>query len=330
MKLTIENIKEITTGAADIISHEGKFCFYRLSSEEMEVIKHPLMFAPAGVQMRFKTDAKLLKLKVNARKALVTRSFFSFDVFVNGEMAGSIQNFKDEEFVGAYSDKEYPLGSFEGEFELPMGENTVRIVFPHSLAADVEEVELADATYCTPVKHEKTIIFYGDSITQGFDAVHPSRTYASIIAEKYGANVINKAIGGAGFSPAFAQIPRNEKADLLFVAYGTNDWGGYDLETLKNNTKGFVEGIKTNYPNIPVYVITPLWRKDWQETKKGGTFQENFDVINDAFGKEENMTVIPGIDLVPHDNNMFGDLWLHPNEQGFGYYVDNLLKHLNW
>ena len=118
MKLTLENIKEITTGAADIISHEGKFCFYRLSSEEMEVVKHPLMFAPAGVQMRFRTDAKLLRLKVNVRKALLTRSFFSFDVFVNGEMTGSIQNFKDEECTGAYSSNEYPLGSFEGEFEL--------------------------------------------------------------------------------------------------------------------------------------------------------------------------------------------------------------------
>lgn len=330
MKLTLENIKEITTGASDIAYRDGKYCFYRLSSEEMEVVKHPLMFAPAGVQMRFKTDAKLLRLKVNVRKALLTRSFFSFDVFVNGEMTGSIQNFKDEECIGAYSENEYPLGSFEGEFELCGTENTVRIVFPHSLAADVEEIELEGATYCSPEKYDKTIIFYGDSITQGFDSVHPSRTYASIVAEKFGANVINKAIGGAGFSPAFAQIPRNENADLLFVAYGTNDWGGYDLETLKNNTKGFVEGIKMNYPDIPVYVITPLWRADWQETKKGGTFKENFDVINETFGKEENITVISGFDLVPHDKNMFGDLCLHPNEKGFGHYVDNLMKYLIW
>ncbi len=327
MKLTLDDIKNITTGAKDILHINGKYCFYRLDKEEMEVISHPFMFAPAGVQMKFKTDGRLLRLKVNVRKALPIRSFFSFDVFVNGDMVGTIQNFKDEECIGAYSTKEYPLGSFSGEFELPMGENIVKIVFPHSLAADVEEVELEGATYCTPVKYDKKIIFYGDSITQGFDALYPSKTYAVQLAEALGAEIINKAIGGAGFSPAFAQIPRDEKADLVIVSYGTNDWGGYDLETLKNNTKGFLEGIKQNYPETPVYVLTPLWRADWQEPKKGGTFQENFDVINETFGKEENMTVIPGIDLVPHDTNLFGDLWLHPNEKGFEYYFDNLIKY---
>ena len=329
MKLTLEQIKEVTTGAADVTYNDEKYQFYRFNSDEMAYLSHAFKFATAGVQMKFRTDGKMLKLKVAARKALPTRSYFAFDVFVNGAMVGSIQNFCDEECVGDYANKEYPLGSFEGEFELGEGEKSVRIVFPHSLVAEVEEVVIEDATYVAPNKYDKTIIFYGDSITQGFDSLHPSRTYASKLAETLGMDVSNRSIGGAGFSAGFAQIPRNEKADCLVVAYGTNDWGGYDLETLKNNTKGFLQGIKTNYPGVPVYVITPLWRSDWEMTKKGGTFWENFDVIKGTFENEENMTVIPGFDLIPHDTNLFGDLWLHPNEKGFEYFADNLVKYFS-
>ena len=39
-------------------------------------------------------------------------------------------------------------------------------------------------------------------------------------------------------------------------------------------------------------------------------------------------TVIPGIDLVPHDPGFFSDASLHPNDAGFDYYADNLIREL--
>ena len=49
-------------------------------------------------------------------------------------------------------------------------------------------------------------------------------------------------------------------------------------------------------------------------------------VVESAGGR--NITVIEGIDLVPHDTSLFSDKFLHPNDKGFDYYVNNLYKKL--
>ena len=49
--------------------------------------------------------------------------------------------------------------------------------------------------------------------------------------------------------------------------------------------------------------------------------------IKEVFENQENITVVSGFDLVPHDENLFGDLSLHPNDKGFAYYVDTLKKY---
>ena len=40
----------------------------------------------------------------------------------------------------------------------------------------------------------------------------------------------------------------------------------------------------------------------------------------------DNVICIDGFELVPHDEKCFGDLYLHPNEDGFKYYFENLYK----
>ena len=78
MKLTVNQIKEITTGAAKIVYKAGRYHFFRFNDCEADVINHPFVSATAGIQMHFKTDGRLLKLKVYTEKAINTRSYFSF------------------------------------------------------------------------------------------------------------------------------------------------------------------------------------------------------------------------------------------------------------
>ena len=327
VKLTENQIKEITTGAAKIVYKAGRYHFFRFNDCEADVINHPFVLATAGIQMHFKTDGRLLKLKVYTEKAIDTRSYFSFDVFVNSSLAGCIQNLCDDSCARNYADSSYTTGSFYNEFVLGDGEKDIKIVFPHSVIACIECIEITDATYIVPIKKEKTIVFYGDSITQGFDALHPSRTYAATLAEALDAEIINKAVGGAVFNPALAKIPCDTKPDYIIVAYGTNDWNSVDLESLKKNAEGFLDGINSNYPGIPVFVTTPLWRPDWKATKKCGEFSNVDNTIKEIFGHQENITVISGIDLIPHDENLFGDLYLHPSDKGFEHYTDSLKKY---
>ena len=248
-------------------------------------------------------------------------------VGVNGVFAGSIQNTGDDDCTGDYANKVYPLGKYQSEFTLGNGESCIRLVFPHSVKVCVEEIELVDATYVVPIRKQKTVLYYGDSITQGYDALHPSESYAVRLAEALDADVINKALGGAVFDPELVKIPCDKKADYVVVAYGTNDWNSVDLESLRKNAEGFLDGINSNYPGIPVFVTTPLWRPDWKATKKCGEFSNVENTIKEIFGHQENITVISGIDLIPHDENLFGDLYLHPSDKGFEHYTDSLKKY---
>lgn len=328
MILNLEHLKSITTGASKIDYEDGKFRFFRFTDEEAEILNHPYVASPAGIELKFKTDGSVLKLKIFVQKSIDIRSYFSFDVFVNNELAGTIQNLSDEDCTGDYANAEYTLGSFATDIELGGGDKSIRILLPHSLTAYIEELEIIDATYISPVKRDKTILFYGDSITQGFDSFHPSKSYASRLAEALDANIINKAVGGITFKPELVAMPVETKPDYIVIAYGTNDWNAVTLETLKKSAKEFLDGIEKNFPGIPVFVITPLWRPDWREIKKCGEFFNVENTIKEIFGNRENITVISGFDLIPHDESIFGDLILHPNEKGFEHYTENLLKYI--
>ena len=328
MELTLAQITEITTGAAKITQESGRYRFFRFHDHEAEVINHPYVAATAGIQMKFKTDGRILKLKVYTEKSIQIRSYFSFDVFVNDRFAGSIQNLRDEDCVGNYGELEYAVGSFYGEFALGDGEKEIKIYFPHSVTASVAYMQIVDASHVTPVKKEKTVIFYGDSITQGFDALHPAKTYATLLAEALDAEVVNKAIGGAKFNPAVARLDSGIRPDYVVIAYGTNDWTALEPDAFRANVEGFCDGIQQNYPNVPMFVITPVWRRKCDVPRRGGAFSNLENTITEVFGKHKNVTVIPGFDLVPHDMNMFGDLRVHPSDRGFAHYAANLKKYL--
>ena len=258
MELTLEQIKAVTTGTEKIAFENGKYHFFRFNNREAEVIDHPYVFSPAGIQMNFRTDGRTLKLKVHVQKSIDIRSYFAFDIFVNNKLLDTIQNLSDKECIGNYADKDYQLGNFCGTFELGKGEKDVKILFPHSVTTQIEKIEIENATYITPVRKKKTIVFYGDSITQGFDSLHPSESYASRLAEALDAELINKAIGGAMFNPKLAELPSEIKADYVVVAYGTNDWNAVNLDSFRENAKGFLQGIKKNYPKTPMFVITMI------------------------------------------------------------------------
>ncbi|MBQ7097548.1 MAG: SGNH/GDSL hydrolase family protein [Clostridia bacterium] len=328
MKLDIEQIKSITHGAVEISVENGKFCFSRFTKNEADVILNANLSYTAGIQMEFKTDGDKLNLTVNTKDETTVRSYFAFDVFVDGILKGSICNLKDEDCKGNYAEAVYELGKFLKNFELGNGEKSVRIVFPHSVRAEIEELEIENATYVAPLKREKKIVFYGDSITQGYDALHPSKTYAMRLADAMDAEIINKGIGGAAFNPELGHVSKVENADCVIVAYGTNDWTCTGLDVIKSSASGFLTNLEKNYPSCLIYVIAPIWRKDHETDRVGGKFRDVEQMLEDLCANYKNLKFISGWNLVPHDEALFGDLSLHPNDKGFGYYCENLLKHI--
>ena len=333
MKLSFEQIKEIATGAVDSNIEDGMLHLRRFTPEQMELYRvsnesfYKKTFGHSGMKLLFKTNSKNLFMKFKTESA-TTRTFFSIDIFVNGKVVDYIDNFFDMELPQMYSAIKFPLGNFSKNVNLGEGEKTVCVYLPWSVKTLFEEISLDDNSFIEAIKPEKKLLVFGDSITQGYDALRPSNRYITKIADLLCAEEYNKAIGGEKFFPELAELKDSFKPDYILVSYGSNDWFHRDVETFKVKCKGFFENMAKSYPNTKIFAVTPIWRKDMTEERIFGDFKMVAPLIRNAVKDIENISVISGFDFVPKDEKYYADLRLHPNDEGFGFYTENLSKEI--
>ena len=172
------------------------------------------------------------------------------------------------------------------------------------------------------------MISFGDSITQGYDAIHPSLAYPNQIADFLDAEVFNKGIGGDIFNPALAVCPESVMPDFITVAYGTNDWSHCTRGRLEDNAEQFFRKLAKNYPGVPVLTVLPIWRKDSGRITNAGTFAEMRELIRKICAAYPSVQIADGMTLVPHLDECFRSDGLHPNDFGFQFMGRNLFKYL--
>lgn len=333
MKLTFEQIKSITTGAVCVEKEDDKIRFHRFTDQQEIVYgKGGKTFnvrcaASAGMRFRFKTNSQTLKLKFEILKGS-GRLYYSFDVFVNGKAVGYLDNFSGVQLPRNYTGVELPLGNAEKEFALGKGDKEVCVYFPYSVCPLLEELSLEEGAYVIPVKPSKKLLAFGDSITQGYDALRASMRYTSLLADKLQAEEFNKGIGGEVFFPALAQTKDDISPDYITVAYGTNDWSKKTEEDFKVRCRAFYVALSNHYPQAKIFAITPIWRKDYQGERAFGPFELVEQDIRAAVADLPNVRVLSGFDFVPKDESYFSDLRLHPNDEGFAHYAENLYNEI--
>ncbi|MBE6606069.1 MAG: SGNH/GDSL hydrolase family protein [Ruminococcaceae bacterium] len=334
MKLSFDKIKEIATGAVCAAEENGYVYLHRFTDGQralyFETNKdfYAKALTAAGIKLSFKTDSTSLTLKGIVELGL-SRRYYSFDVFVNGEVIGYIDNFSMRELPKFYVDEYFELPQiFEKTFELGEGEKTVCVHLPWSVIVKLEEISLDDGTYVLPVKPVKKLLAYGDSITHGYDALRPSNRYIARLADKLGAEEINKAIGGEMFFDKLAELKDGFIPDYITVAYGTNDWSMSDIDSFRNHCRAFYTKLSENYPTSKIFAITPIWRREMSEYRVFGKFDQVEEEIRNIVNGIDNITLVRGFDFVPKDENFFADSRLHPNDDGFGNYFENLYKHI--
>lgn len=334
MILTPEQIKAVTQGAVRFWEQDGGVALSRFTEAEDALYAESTFFirrfASAGIQLEFRTDATALTLKVMT-SAGSSRSYFSYDIFRDGEQIGTLQNYDAASLPADYTTAELPLGAFAGTYNLGEGMKTVRIVLPWSVATVIQALELENATCLTPVRPEKTALMYGDSITQGYDALNPSRAYAVQLGRWLQAEAINKGIGGERFNPALAAIKNDLSPDYVTVAYGTNDisYGtdAWDAADFENTCRSFYHTLRRHYPHAKMIGISPIWRKDAENAAICNALEQVAGIIK-AVCSEVNAAFIHGWELVPGNEALFGDTRLHPNNEGFDFFFENLTKQL--
>lgn len=333
MNLNLSQIIDITTGAVRIEEIDNGIHFYRFTQQQEELYKnrsydfYKKTFATSGVQMRFQTNSQTLFLRTEITSGS-GRSYFAFDVFVNGVKIDTLDNFSDIDIPQNYTTLNFPLGEFSKEFNLGIGEKEVCVYFPWSVKAILKEFIIDDNSFIKPVKPNKKMLCFGDSITHGYDALYPSNKYITKLAAMLDSEEYNKAIGGEIFFPALAATKEDFEPDYITVAYGTNDWSNRSKEELTYNCKDFLCNLSNNYPNAKIFVITPIWRKDMNESRLFGDFKSVGEIIQKQTAAFSNISVIQGFEFVPQNEDLFADLRLHPNDNGFEYYFENLSKHI--
>ncbi len=326
MKLTFEQIKSITKGAARITNNNGKVQFYRFTEEQENVYLksgiddfHSKSFSCAGIRLEFFTSSRSLSLKADISQTS-KRTAFCHSVYVNGEHKCSIE--ADLKYV---ADKSMTV---EGSCALGEGTKKVTVYFPWSVCSELISLELDNGASLTPVKHKARLLFFGDSITHGYFADDPALSYASRITDALDAEARNKGIGGEVFRAELSRYKEDYTPDIITVAYGSNDWSGRLKDAFEHDCAEFYKSISELYPTSQIFALAPIWRGDFKRTTRVGEFSYVAEFIRSAVKALPNVTFIDCFEFVPHSHEMFAPDLLHPNDKGFEHYADRLIEAL--
>ncbi|MBR4370318.1 MAG: SGNH/GDSL hydrolase family protein, partial [Victivallales bacterium] len=99
-------------------------------------------------------------------------------------------------------------------------------------------------------------------------------------------------------------------------------------ETFFAQMNGFYANLHNLYPDIPVFAILPIWRRDHDRVTDIGTFDELRGYLTEAIKPYANFRLLDGYQYVPHLEEAFSDQYLHPNDFGFEFYAKNLIAEI--
>ena len=318
MKLNLQQIKAITRGAVEVTEENGNFHFFRFTKAQRELYAdlrpqyNEKVLATANVRLSMETDSDILRFDY-CLKTGSSRPYGFFDVYENGVL----KHHFGEMVPGCMEGR--------GEVSLTPGMKNVELYFPWSCITSLSNVEVSDGAQVKPTQKTRTMIAFGDSITQGYSAIYPSLTYISQVADMLDAECFNKAIGGDWFFPELADSADAVEPDIITVAYGTNDWKHCTRDFVEERCRQFYQALAKSYPNAKIFAVTPIWRKDGTlETPFSAPQSAVTELIASVCGEIPGVTVIRGSGFVPWLEDFFEDKYLHPNDMGFDFYAKNL------
>jgi lysophospholipase L1-like esterase len=311
MKLSHNSIAKLVHGALRVEKlDKGYTGFYRFSKGQEELLKtkrdaflYERVCLSSGVTLEFVTDAKFVTFDY---RIPVSFSNDSIDVYINGVLR----------FVYKTQD----LGKNGTlEFMLVGEKNLVEIYFP--IDSEVNIKNLVIAGKYKSVKKRTPVLWFGDSITQGYGSNLTSFCYQRVanMALKY--EVLNQGIGGYWYDEEFVQEMQGYYPKKIIISLGTNQFRSADYF---ERVKKFYDNLTMLYPNVSTLAILPIWRDDLELKDTENLFKTNIK-IQEIISNYKQVQIVDGFTLVPHVDEMFLDK-LHPNALGSKMYGDNLVK----
>ncbi len=273
--------------------------------------------ASAGIRMEFETDADSVELEFHLSEGS-SREWYYFDAAMDG---------KPCLHQGSESLHEKPETTLVLRTDRKM--HRFCVSFPNLACAVLKSAALDGGKILRPVKRPGRMLCFGDSITQGYDARHPSLDYAERIADAFNLELVNQAVGGDCFNPELLKNCGNPAPDCIIAAYGTNDWECSTGEELVNNSRLFFRELAGLFPRIPIFVVLPIWRIDCEKTSQAGSFHDLEKLIRRSCPETPCFHFTGGVDSVPHRKELFSPDGLHPNDSGSRCLADSLFQAMN-
>lgn len=219
-------------------------------------------------------------------------------------------------------------GKVEIEIENPVHKwQEVRIYYPYLMRIGVKN--LCSNGNMKSLPRRDVMLCMGDSITEGWNTSGSSKAYASRVARELNLDILNQGVTGFVFSPeslnGLEKLPFAPR--FVTCAYGTNDWQrACSMQEVSVRVKGYFKKLNALFPEIPIFVITPLWRADEGDALAIGSMEKFRVFIKKEAFRYTNMKVIDGSNLIAHDVRYFQDGMLHPNDAGAEIMAKALVK----
>jgi len=335
------------------VDEDGYHFFYRFSPKQREVyllngMYQVMSYAPVGLNLRFVTTGNRLTLDIKrgpfesllADLANQPLTFYQQygaaavrDAWTPAPETNELGDVHLFDSVQLQVDGEpvslTPVadGVLEFQFDHPEKETVeVSVYFPVIINMGIKDMQV-NGTVEPVANKEKRVLCLGDSITGGGNVHWPSNNYTVLFAEAMDMELWNQGISGATF---YADTLDGLKdidvtPDLITVAFGTNDWANASSrEQVLTEIDNYFTRLRDIYPDIPMVVLTPLWRADWEIEGNFGSFEDLRKAIADRASEEERVLVVDGSTLLPQDVRYLNDGFLHPNDAGHQLVAENL------
>ena len=309
MKLTNEELKKIYCGA--LYFEDGYLKANQYTKAQMDYFEKAFLMwfercdASSAKTIEFKTAARKVSFEY---KIIWKCSEDSIELAIDG-LATEIAYLKDIDMEGSIF------------WDMPEGEKNVTIYLPSDATILIRNFEI-DSTYESIQKNEK-VLWLGDSITQGYGPLRSYQTYVSVANRVLNYDILNQGIGGYVYDKNSLMKMEGYNPDKIIVALGTNQYGDENGPQVVSEYYETLIGIYGE--DIPILVITPLWRGDNLEGVP--TLEKFCSTIREIVGKYKNIKVVDGFKMVPHLEEYYLDN-LHPNGLGTEVYGRNLVEEI--
>lgn len=315
MKLTYEQIKDITRGALYTFEDERGTHFRRFNKTQELYISNVSNFAikvlnTAGVRFDFYTDSDYIAFEYTCGLRATSRNV-AIDTYVDGALV------HNEDIIPEGIER----GSYRADFE-KKGKKRVTVYLAHLTEMVITELSLSDGASIEPyTDYTKKVLMCGDSITQGHHTEYASLSYANRLAQNFGWDMLNQAVAGYWFDAKWVDGSIDFKPELITVAFGTNDWYIDDgIEAFERESRAFFKKLTGEFPGVPVAAILPVWRVNI-DTPKSVTLRELSQKLSAVAAEFGDVHVIDAFGFVPHLPEFFADDGVHPNALGHAEYA---------